>query len=97
MQNNTREINDLKLQNKLLKEGLDYEKKSSKLKIKENDELKNKIEKLKEVKNQKLNIIDKSSSRLPKIFQDVRKRDDKAKTLAPPDNNDEVDKKKKIQ
>ena len=92
LQNNTSEINDLKLQNKLLKEGLDYEKKSSKLKIKENDELKNKIEKLKEVKNRS-NIIDKSSSTLPKIFQDVRKRDDKARTFAPLDNNDEVDKK----
>ena len=32
-------------------------------------------------------------STLPKIFQDVRKRDDKARTFAPPDNNDEVDKK----
>ena len=94
LQNNTGEINDLKLQNKLLKEGLDYEKKSSKLK--ENDELKNKIEKLEEVEIQRPNIFDKSSSTLPKIFQDVRKRDDKARTFAPSDNNDEIDKKNKI-
>ena len=30
---------------------------------------------------------------MPKIFQDVRKRDHKARTFAPSDNNDEVDKK----
>ena len=34
-------------------------------------------------------------SLLPKIFQDVRKRDDKARTFALPDNNDEADKKMK--
>ena len=37
-------------------------------------------------------MIDKSSNTLPKILQDVRKRDDKARTFAPPDNNDELDK-----
>ena len=81
LENNTREINYLKLKNKLLKEGLDYENKSSKLKNKENDELRNEIEKLKEAKIQRSNIIDKSSSTLPKIFQDIRKRDDKARTF----------------
>ena len=91
LQNNTREINDLKLQNKLLKERSDYEEKSSKLKIKENNELRNEIEKLKEVKIQKSNIIDKASSTFPKILQDVRKRDDKARTFAPPDNNNKFD------
>ena len=34
-------------------------------------------------------------SLLAKIFQDVRKRDDKARTFALPDNNDEADKKMK--
>ena len=29
---------------------------------------------------------------MPKILQDVRKRDDKARTFATPDNNDELDK-----
>ena len=97
MQNNTREINDLKFQNKLLKERLDYKEKSLKLKIKENNELRNEIEKLKEIKIQKSNIIDdleksdKASSTFPKILQDVRKRDDKARTFAPSDNNDKSD------
>ena len=29
---------------------------------------------------------------MPKIFQDVRKKDDKVRTFAPPDNNNELDK-----
>ena len=31
-------------------------------------------------------------STFPKILQDVRKRDDKARTFAPPENNDKFDK-----
>ena len=87
----------MKFQNNLLKERLDHEEKSSKLKIKENNELRNEIEKLKEVRIQKSNIIDdlvksnKASSTFPKILQDVRKRDDKTRTFAPPDNNDRFD------
>ena len=71
-------------------------KKSNELKIKENNELKREIKKLKRVKIQKLNIIDdlvksdKASNTFPKIFQDVRKRGDKARTFAQPDNNDEL-------
>ena len=97
MKNNTREINDLKFQNKLLKERLDYKEKSLKLKIKENNVLRNEIEKLKEIKIQKSNIIDdleksdKAWSTFPKILQDVRKREDKARTFAPTDNNDKSD------
>ena len=75
--NNKIKINDLKLQNKLLNEGLDDSKKSNDLKNKENNELRDKISKLKEVK------IDKDSSTMPKMFQDVRKRDDKVRTFAP--------------
>ena len=88
MENNFREINDLKRQKKLLKEGLDDLKKINKSKTKENDELKDKISKLKEAKIQRSNIIDKDSSALPKLLQDVRKRDDKARTFAPSDNDE---------
>ena len=97
MKNNTREINDLKFQNKLLKERLDYKEKYLKLKTKENNVLRNEIEKLKEIKIQKSNIIDdleksdKAWSTFPKILQDVRKREDKARTFAPTDNNDKSD------
>ena len=70
-------ISDLKLQNKLLKKGLDDFKKSNDLKNKENNKLKDEISKLKKVKT------DKDSSIIPKMFQDVRKRDDKVRTFAP--------------
>ena len=78
--NNKIEINDLKLQNKLLKEGLDNLKKSNDLKNKENNKLKTEIKGLKKVK------IDKDLRTKPKMIHDVRKRDDKARTFAPPDN-----------
>ena len=71
---------------------MDNLKKSNGLKNKENNELRNEIEKLKEVKVKRSNIIDdlKKSyevlSTQPKMIQDVRKRDDKARTFAPPDN-----------
>ena len=84
LQNKTRKINDLENQNKLLKDGLEYQKKSNDLKTKENDDLRNEIEKLKKAKVQKSNIIDNltKSDKLPEILQDVRKRDNKARTLA---------------
>ena len=69
--NNKIRINDLKLQNELLEEVLDN------LKNKENNELRDEIEKLKKGK------IDKDLSTMPKMLQDVRKRDDKARTFAP--------------
>ena len=50
LQNNIIEINDLRFKNKLLKERLDNSKKSNDLKIKENNELRNEIEKSKEAK-----------------------------------------------
>ena len=80
-QNNIREINDLKLQNKLLKEGLDNSRKSNDLKTKENNKLINEIEKLK---------LAREKSTLLKIIQDARKKDDRARTFAPPDNNDRL-------
>ena len=88
LQNNTIEINDLKRQKKLLKEGLDNFKKINESKTKENDELRDEINKLKEAKIQRPNIIDKDSTTLLKIFQDVRKRDDKVRTFAPSDNDE---------
>ena len=70
-------INDLKPKNKLLNEGLDDLKKSNDLKNKENNKLRDEISKLKEVK------IDKDSSTMPKMFQQVRKRDEKVRSFAP--------------
>ena len=98
LQNNTREINYLKLQNKLLKKVLDDSKKFNDSKNKENNELRNEIEKLKEEKVQGSSIIGnfkklyKAPSTVPKILQDVRKRDNKARTFAPPDSDDEMKK-----
>ena len=89
MQNNIEEINYLKLQNKLLKERLDNSKKSNDIKIKEMNKLRNEVK--------KSNIIDdlkkshEAPSTVPELLQDIRKRDDKARTFAPPDN-DEMEK-----
>ena len=89
MQNNIEEINYLKLQNKLLKERLDNSKKSNDIKIKEMNKLRNEVK--------KSNIIDdlkkshEAPSTVPELLQDIRKRDDKARTIAPPDN-DEMEK-----
>ena len=69
LSNNNREINNLKLQKKLLKETLDNLEKSNKLKTKEVIELKDKIDKLKEAR------IDKNLSEMTKMFQDTRKQD----------------------
>ena len=94
-------MNDLIFQNKLLKEGLNDSNKSNDSKTKENNELRNEIKKLKEAKVRGSNIIDdltksyKDSSTLPKMLQDVRKKDDKTRTFAPPDKIDELDKKMK--
>ena len=67
--------------------------------MKKKNELRNKINKLKELKIQKPSIIDniiksdKTWSTLPpKIIQDVRKRDDKVRTFALPNNDDEMEK-----
>ena len=79
-----------------MKEGLDDSKKFNNSKNKENNELRNEIEKLKEEKVKGSNIIDdltklyEAPSTVPKIIQDVRKRDDKAKTFALPDNDDKM-------
>ena len=77
-----------------MKDGLEYQKKSNDLKTKENDELRNEIEKLKKAKVQKSNIIDNltKSSTPSEILQNVRKRDDKVRTFALPDNDDEMKK-----
>ena len=69
--NNKIKINDLRLQNKLLNEELDHLKKSNDLKNKQNNKLRDEISKLKEVK------IDKDLSTMPKIPQDVSKKDSK--------------------
>ena len=69
LSNNNREINYLKLQEKLLKETLDNLEKSNKLKTEEVNELKDKINKLKEAR------IDKNLSGMTKMFQDTRKKD----------------------
>ena len=75
--NNKKKINDLKLQNKLLNEKLDDLKKINDLKNRENNKLRDEISKLKELN------IDKDSNTIPKMFRDVKKRDDKVRTFAP--------------
>ena len=88
LEHNTIRTNSLKFQNKSLKERLDNLEKSNDLKTKENDELRNKIKKLKKAKVQRSSIIDilkKSYEALntpPEILQDVRQIDDKARTFA---------------
>ena len=68
------------MQNKLLKEGLNDLKKFNDSKTKENNKLRNEIEKLKEAEVQRLNIIDdltksyKASSTLPKNASRFRKK-----------------------
>ena len=56
--------------------GLKKHEKINKLKIEENDELRDEIRKFRE-SNIKL-------GRLPKLLEDIRKRDDKSRTFAPP-------------
>ena len=80
-------MNDLRTQKKLLNERSNNLEKTNKSIIKENDELRDKIRKLKEEKIQRPNITDKDLSKLPKILQDTRKRDDKARTYAPKSND----------
>ena len=80
LSNNNTEINNLKLQEKLLKETLDNLEKSNKLKTDEVNKLKDKIDKLKEAR------IDKNLSEMTKMFQDTMPKilqDDKARTFAP--------------
>ena len=58
---------------KILKERSDNLKKFNESKTKENNELRDETRKLKEVKIQRPNIIDKDSSTFLKIIQDVKK------------------------
>ena len=87
---------------KLLKERLDNSKEINESKTKENNELIDEINKFKEAKVKKSNIVDyliksyEASSTRPEILKDVRKRDDKARTFAPPDNSDEPERLKKL-
>ena len=83
--NNNIKISDLEYQNKLLKEELDYLKKSIDLKNKENNELKNIVKEYNKQKIIKLKSYEDSSTPT-KIPQIVIKRDDKVRTFAPLDN-----------
>ena len=80
LQDNAIRINKLKQSKRLLKKGLDKFEKISKSKSKENDELKNEIEKFKRLNEQLTDV--------PIILQDVKKRDDKARTFVPPHKKD---------
>ena len=71
----------IKKSKNLLIKGLNKHEKINKLKTKENDELKNEIRELKK--------SNKQFTGLPTILQDVKKRDNKARTLVPPDNTTE--------
>ena len=82
-QNN--KISELKKSKKLLKKGLKKQERINELKIKENNELKNEIK-----KPTKSNI---EFSGLPTLFQDIEKKDNKARTFAPADIDKEIDEK----
>ena len=58
LRENTIKIDDLMTQNKSLKEGLDDSKKVNESEIKENNKLRDEIEKLKKAKVKRSNIID---------------------------------------
>ena len=74
IQDNNNKISELKKSKKLLKRGLRKQEKFNELKTKENNELKNKIKKL-----TKSNI---EFGRLPTLFQDIEKKDNKDGTFA---------------
>ena len=78
LQGNNIKISNLKKSKNLLIKGLNKNEKINELKTKENDELKNDIEKLKE--------LNKMFTEKPIILQDVKKRENKARTFAPPDD-----------
>ena len=78
LQDNNIKMSDLRKSKKFLKKGLDKYEKINKLKIEENDGLKNEIRKIKD--------LNKMFIGLPIMPQDINKRDNKARTFAPPDN-----------
>ena len=77
LQDNNKKINELKKSKSLLKTELKKQEVINELKTKENNELKNEIKKL-----TKSNI---EFSGLPLLFQDIEKKDNKARTFAPAD------------
>ena len=84
LEDNNNKISKLKKSKNLLIRGLEKQKRNNQLKIKENNELKNEIKKL-----TKSNI---EFSRLPTLFQDIEKKDNRARTFAPADIDKEIDK-----
>ena len=82
LQYNNIKINNFKKSKNLLIKGLNKHKNISDLKTKKNDELKNYIEKLKE--------LNKMFIKKPIILQDVKKKDNKARTFAPPDKDEDL-------
>ena len=85
LEDNNNKISELKKSKRLLRKGLKKQERINELKIKENNELKNEIKKL-----TKSNI---EFSRLPTLFQDIEKKDNKARTFAPADIDKEIDEK----
>ena len=67
----------------MLKRGLQKQERLNELKTKKNNELKNEIKKL-----TKSNI---EFSGLPTLFQDIEKKDNKARTFTPADIDKEID------
>ena len=81
LQDNNNRISELKKSKSLLKRGLKKQERINELKTKENNELKNEIKKL-----TKSNI---ELGRLSTLFQDIEKKDSKARTFAPADTDKE--------
>ena len=85
LKDNNNKISELKKSKNLLKKGLEKQERINESKTKENNKLKNEIKKL-----TKSNI---EFSRLPKLFQDIEKKGNKARTFAPADIDKEIDEK----
>ena len=81
LEDNNNKVSKLKKIKKFINKRIRKQKRINELKIKENNELKNEIKKLEKSKTE--------LSGLPKLFEDIEKRDDKARTFAPPDRDEE--------
>ena len=81
LQDINNKISELKKSKKFLIIGLKKSERINELKTKENNELKDVIKKLKESKIE--------SGGLPELIEDIEKKDNKSRTFAPPDKDEE--------
>ena len=81
LQDNNNKISKLKKSKNILIKGLEKQKRINELKTKEHNEFKNEIKKL---EKSKIKL-----GGLPKLFEDIEKKDNKARIFAPPDKDEE--------